>query len=178
MIAIADVMHTYAKHGNYTITISVPQTGMRTSFDSLGVNVQGAPLTAEDEVTTDEETAVVITVSDLLANDLDPDPGDVVSFVGVDPMGLLGTLVDLGNGVFTYDPSDQFEYLAQGETATDSFHYSVVDPSGQTSTGLVVITIIGVNDAPVAQDDTRPPLRIRRSPSMCWPTTAMSRATF
>jgi len=58
--------------------------------------------------------------------------------------------VALIDGVVSYDPNDQFESLAVGETGTDSFTYTVSDGNGGTDTATVTVTINGVNDAPVA----------------------------
>ena len=147
VIASADISHIYERDGNYALIITTEQTGMRASFGTVGVNIQVAP--ENDAATTDEESSIIIAVSDLLTNDLDSELDDVVSFVGVDTAGLVGTLTDNGDDTFTYSPSGQFEYLAQGESATDSFRYTFTHLSGRTSTARVVITILGVNDAPV-----------------------------
>ncbi|HUT13726.1 MAG TPA: cadherin-like domain-containing protein, partial [Thermoguttaceae bacterium] len=100
-------------------------------------------------VATDEDTPVTIALADLLANDLDPDPGDVLSLAGIDIGGLIGMLVYNGDGIFVYDPAGGFEYLAEGESATDGFTYTVVDQSGRTGTASVVITIHGVDEPEV-----------------------------
>ena len=60
-----------------------------------------------------------------------------------------------GDDTFSYDPNGQFEHLGVGETATDSFTYTVTDPDGQSNTATVTITVAGVNDDPVAVDDAR-----------------------
>ncbi len=48
----------------------------------------------------------------------------------------------------------RFTGLTAGETAQDTFRYTVKDGSGATSTATVTITITGENDAPVAKDIT------------------------
>ena len=53
-----------------------------------------------------------------------------------------------GSGSFLYDPNDQFEWLADGEVATDTFTY-VVSDGALTDTATVSITINGLNDAPL-----------------------------
>jgi large repetitive protein len=64
------------------------------------------------------------------------------------PSGALLTLNS--DGTYTYQPSNAFNYLAQGETATDTFTYTITDSQGGTSMATVTITIDGVNDAPQA----------------------------
>ena len=54
------------------------------------------------------------------------------------------------SGGFTYNPNGQFEYLAAGEVATDTFTY-VVSDGWLTDTATVSITIIGVDEAPLAE---------------------------
>ena len=44
--------------------------------------------------------------------------------------------------------------LAVGETATDTFKYTVADSKGATNTATVTITINGANDANTANDDS------------------------
>ena len=52
-----------------------------------------------------------------------------------------------GDGTFTYDPNGQFESLAVGETATDSFTYTISDGNGGTDTATVTITITGLDES-------------------------------
>ena len=40
-----------------------------------------------------------------------------------------------------------------GDTATDVFNYTVSDGNGGTDIATITITILGANDAPVAQND-------------------------
>ncbi|MUG96320.1 DUF4114 domain-containing protein [Scytonema sp. UIC 10036] len=59
-----------------------------------------------------------------------------------------GALLTLNaNGNFSYNPNRQFESLAVGKNATDSFSYTIADGKGG-STGTTSVTITGVNDAP------------------------------
>jgi len=64
------------------------------------------------------------------------------------------TLTLNANGSYDYDPNGAFEDLAVGETETDSFTYEISDGNGGTDTATVIVTIAGVNDGPVAEDDT------------------------
>ena len=86
-----------------------------------------------------------------MANDTDPD--DPLQVSGVNTSGTLGSVSWNADGSFTYDPNGKFEHLAVGETATDTFTYTVSDGKGGTDTATVTITIHGANDAPVAADD-------------------------
>ncbi len=60
-----------------------------------------------------------------------------------------GSVAVSSTGHVTYDPGSVFDYLAAGQTTTDTFHYTVTDPDGNTSSASVSVRIIGQNDAPV-----------------------------
>ena len=49
---------------------------------------------------------------------------------------------------FVYDPQDQFDGLASGETVTETFRYVVSDGT-LTDTAMVSVTVNGIDDAPV-----------------------------
>ena len=70
----------------------------------------------------------------------------------MDTSGTTGT-VTLSGCTVSYDPNGQFGTLAVGDTAIDSFTYTVTDGNGGTDTATVNVTITGVNDAPTAIDD-------------------------
>ena len=91
----------------------------------------------------------------------DADPNDSHSFT-LNTSGTLGAVTDLGGGTFGYDASASTElsHLAHGETATDSFTYTVSDDHGSHSTATVTVTVTGQNDAPVAQDDALNPVSV------------------
>jgi hypothetical protein len=88
----------------------------------------------------------------VLANDTDPDVGDTLSVISFNTAGTTGLVTKSGN-TFDYDPNDQFESLGVGQSATDSFTYTISDGNGLTDTATVTVTINGLNDDPVAQDD-------------------------
>jgi VCBS repeat-containing protein len=54
-----------------------------------------------------------------------------------------------------YDPrgSEILNALAGGETVVDTFQYVITDRHGATGIGVISITITGVNDDPIANDD-------------------------
>src|SRR5690606_36965542 len=104
--------------------------------------------------TTDEDTATGNLAAALLGNDSDVDTGDTFTIVSVDGSGATGSvLFDVGTQSLTYDPNDQFNSLAVGDSATDSFTYTIEDSQGAQSTATVTVTVNGVNDAPTAVAD-------------------------
>jgi hypothetical protein len=64
-------------------------------------------------------------------------------------------LVLLSGTDITYDPTQAttLQALAVGETATDTFDYTVSDGQGGTDTATVTLTVAGANDAPVVETD-------------------------
>ncbi|ELS05414.1 VCBS repeat-containing protein, partial [Xenococcus sp. PCC 7305] len=99
---------------------------------------------------TDEDTS--FTTSSVLFNDTDAD-GDPLSVTAIETTGTLGLVTNNGDGTFNYDPNGQFDFLKPGETASDTFIYTVT-ANGETDTATVTITITGIEDAPVANDDS------------------------
>ena len=73
---------------------------------------------------------------------------------GTSKTGTYGTLVIGANGTYTY-VADQSaaDDLDAGDTATDSFTYTVSDGTA-TDTATLIITVTGVNDVPTAADKT------------------------
>jgi VCBS repeat-containing protein len=74
----------------------------------------------------------------------------------VQAVSAQGATVTVGpDGKVTYDAGQIFADLGAGQTATDSFTYTITDAQGLTSTATATMTITGVaeNSAPVAADD-------------------------
>ncbi len=142
------------------LTYSLTATDSQGATDSVVLNlfingVNDAPVAVDDSgmgFATDEDTA--FTTANVLSNDYDPDMGDTFSVTAFDGTSTAGALITSnGDGTFNYDPNGLFEYLAVGETATDTFTYTITDNNGAMDTATVTIEIAGVNDAPTAQDD-------------------------
>ena len=99
---------------------------------------------------TDEERAISIHV---LSNDAAVAPATTLTVLSVNTAGTLGSVTNNGSNV-EYDPAGALDFLAMGETTTDTFFYTVVDEFNAKATALVTVTITGVNDAPNAADDS------------------------
>jgi VCBS repeat-containing protein len=141
--------------GNTTESLPVDQLSQGRIFNgNLDIGAveshdqQNLPDAQDDTATTNEDNEVVINV---LVNDLDLSGGGI-TITGLDDTGLLGQVNTDGNTV-TYDPDGQFESLAMGQEALESFGYTITDSNGQTDSATVTVTIEGVNDTPVAIDD-------------------------
>jgi VCBS repeat-containing protein len=128
-----------------TLVISDGQGGTSTVTYEITIEGQNdAPIALSVSGETTENTSTVVE-----ADYSDVDTNDTHAFT-IDTTGTLGTVTNNGDGSFSYDPAAAFESLAAGETATDTFTYTVDDGNGGTTTETVTITIQGQNDAPVA----------------------------
>jgi len=151
----------------FAYTISDSRGGLSTA--TVTINVAGlndAPIARPNSYTTDDNTPItgknVITESPA---DTDADAGEtallVVSGVngggvGVPVLSTRGATVTItAAGLMTYDPttSAQLNALTIGQSLTDTFTYTIQDPNAAVSTATVSITVVGVNDAPVATDN-------------------------
>ncbi|UCD21647.1 MAG: tandem-95 repeat protein [Chloroflexota bacterium] len=113
------------------------------------------PLAEDDTAITDEDNPVTVAAPGVLNNDSDLDVGDTLTVASVDTSGTVGVITAWNaDGSFTYDPDEQFEYLQAGSSTTDSFSYMVSDGYGGNDAAAVTITINGVNDPPVAVNDS------------------------
>ncbi|MEM8912453.1 MAG: Ig-like domain-containing protein, partial [Planctomycetota bacterium] len=108
------------------------------------------PVPGDDAANADEDgPTITLNVVDLLSNDVDPDKSATLSIVSVDASSSLGrATLDSGLGTITYDPSGAFESLANGQTTTDVFQYTLDDGANAQALGDVTVTVTGANDAP------------------------------
>jgi VCBS repeat-containing protein len=118
-------------------------------FELVG-GTNHAPTAVNDVATVSEDgPALLINV---LANDTDPDAGDTKTLVSVNS-ATPGVSVGISGTQVSYNPGSHFNYLAVGQTATDTFTYTMMDAAGLTSSATVTMTITGANDAPVLAID-------------------------
>lgn len=64
--------------------------------------------------------------------------------VGQPVLGLHGSITIDADGSYTFVPDPETAGLIEGESATDSFTYSIVDDEGVTSAATLTLTITGV----------------------------------
>ena len=150
---------------SFTYTVSDGFGGTDTATVTLTINGENDGPTAQDDAASVSETGTL--TGDVFAdngNGVDSDPnGDTITVievngetldVGEQIMLASGALLTLNSdGTFAYDPNGAFDGLADGETDTDSFSYTISDGLGGTDTATATITVNGENEAPVAQDD-------------------------
>ena len=105
------------------------------------------PNPQEDTASTELNHTISINV---LANDSDPD-NDPLSVSAIDASQTSGMVTNNEDDTITYDPNGQFEDLTPGETATDTFTYTISDGNGGTDTAQVSVTINGMSDDALTQ---------------------------
>jgi len=128
--------------------------GTASDSATLTVTVNGAndaPVANDDSASTNENSLGVS--GNVLANDTDVD-GEAVTVANPGVyVGTYGTLSLAADGSYTYVPGAAAQGLDTGETAQDVFTYTASDGTASDTANLTV-TITGLNDAPVANDDT------------------------
>lgn len=137
-----------------TVTVSAQDFSGAVASDDFLLNlthVNNAPIASADTGRATEDGGPVMV--DVLANDHDPDAGDSLAIVSTASSGMVGAVSIVG-GKIAYDPGAHFQSLGAGATTTESFTYTITDSGGLTAAASVTMTIVGANDAPVAQADS------------------------
>ena len=149
-VSLSGTTITFTPNANYngpasfTYTVSDGNGGTSTATVDLTVNaVNDPPVAVNDNATTNEDTALVIAATTLLANDTDID-GNTLTITSVQD-ATNGTVILSGTNV-TFTPTANYNGPA-------SFTYTVSDGNGGTSTATVNLTVNAVNDPPVAVND-------------------------
>ncbi len=142
------------------VTVTITGTNDAPTITLLGTDAEGAvtedasPLTLSDSGTilfndidlVDVHTASVTpAVGNTLGGTLTLDP--VSESPSTEP-GSLGWTYSLANSAS--------QFLADGQTATESFTVTIEDGNGGSVDQLVTVTITGTNDGPVLSDTTDP----------------------
>ena len=136
-----------------TITYTVSDGHGGTASNTLTVTISGTndvPTVAAAAASVTEDTQ--ISASGTLPQPQDPDLRDTVSFIPkTNETGTYGSLNLNADGSYTYTLDNTSPYvreLGSGETATDTFTYTVSDGHGGTASNTLTVTISGTNDAP------------------------------
>lgn len=146
----SDGTYTYLPSENYhgadVFSYTVRDGRGKTSTANVVVTINAvsdAPIAADDEVSTNEDTALTILATDLLANDSDADGDTLIITETFSPSH--GVLTENGDGTYTYSPNEN-------HNGNDVFTYTVSDRY-ETASATVTITVNAVNDAPFAAGD-------------------------
>jgi hypothetical protein len=132
-------------HGSFSVEYTLMDVRGDSAIVTLNVEVSSVPeppRVENDSTEIEEDSSVDVNV---FANDSEPD-GESFSLIRLgDPEHGKATYLD--GGIVRYVPDP-------GYSGVDSFEYEVEDTSGERSVGIVTITVVGTNDAPVAVADT------------------------
>ncbi len=143
---------------DYTITDDIETDEATVTIEIIGVNDK--PDAKDDDFETDEESEItgnIVTIDN--GHGVDEDPEDdplVVTLVNetplVDGTFTAGPITVNEDGSFSYNPKGFWDQIPLGESELDTFTYTISD-GNLTDQATVSITINGLNDPPVAEDD-------------------------
>ncbi|ALR93895.1 tandem-95 repeat protein [Vibrio sp. Vb5031] len=126
---------------NFTFDVSDGTDTVTANIDVSVMPENDLPVAGSTSYTVHEDNSITISDEQLLANSSDVE-GDVavdsVSYSGTD-----GVFQDNGDGTYTFSPNENFN----GEVSLDVV---VVDEDGATDSATAGITVLEVNDPPIA----------------------------
>ncbi|MBX2825363.1 MAG: VCBS domain-containing protein, partial [Gammaproteobacteria bacterium] len=138
--------------GTLTVTWQSNASGnvgydIETRVLDLGISVENeAPIAGNVDLgAVDEDSSIVITEAQLLANSSDANQGDVLSVLSVSVDGAYGSITDNGDRTWTYTPAADYN-------GTDVELNFVISDSELGDTGTAVIDVTAANDAPIADN--------------------------
>jgi VCBS repeat-containing protein len=124
---------------------------------SITIEFNEDPDAVDDALTINADGTEPTGDTNLLANDTDPDNPDAEQTLSITQVNgteaVFGEAITLDSGAlltvsedgsYTYDPNGAFNDLAEGETGTDSFTYTISDGLNGTDTATVNVTVAGV----------------------------------
>ncbi|RYD68314.1 MAG: tandem-95 repeat protein, partial [Sphingomonadales bacterium] len=119
-------------------------SGDYTFLDNLVVGGSG--------LTTTENASLSIAV---LANDIDPDIGDVLTVVAASVTSGSGSVTIAADAkTILFNPGTAYDYLAVNQTAMVAITYTITDDKGATAVAVANVKVTGTNDVPIAAVDT------------------------
>jgi Bacterial Ig domain/Bacterial cadherin-like domain len=149
-----DQMFCAAKNGGELRWISNSSACNRREFRVRLKKVSGFPVAGADSANTDEDHGTSVNV---LANDRNTPTSHSnagLQVASTDTTGTKGAVSVNPDGTIAYNPNGQFESLKVGQSATDTFKYRVKRGGKTSAPATVTIRVAGVNDLPVAHDDS------------------------
>ncbi|MEI8324708.1 MAG: cadherin-like domain-containing protein [Betaproteobacteria bacterium] len=139
--------HGAAQFSYWVADSHAAETSATVSISVAAVN--DLPIANGEQTSALEDTTLFISAATLLANDTDVDTatdGQVLSVSAVSN-ARHGSVSLLGNGTIEFVPEANFHGLA-------SFDYTVSDGVGGAALATAVVSLLAVNDAPVAVGET------------------------
>ena len=156
----------YNGPASFAYTISDGALSATATVNGTVTPVNDPPVAVDDAASIGEDDLVVsgnvITNPVTGDSDVENDPLSVTAAeqagnpitIGVPFTTAGGGVLTLNDdGSYTFEPGIAYNGLKAGETTTETIAYTIDDGNGGTATALLVITINGANDAPVATAD-------------------------
>lgn len=136
-------------NGSDSFTYRASDGSLASNVVTVSINVtpvNDAPVAAADAYSTNEDTALNIAAgAGLLANDTDVD-GDALH---------VSLVSSVSHGVLTLNSNGSFSYMPFANyNGSDSFTYKANDGQADSNVATVSITVVSVNDPPVAAADS------------------------
>lgn len=150
--------------GTYSFEYTVRDSGGRSVRQTVTITLtNAAPVLSADAIAAVEDGGAV--AGNVLANDRDPegraltvtriahgaDSRAVAANAATTIQGTYGALTLNADGSYAFavdNASGTVQALRAGQTVTDSFIYTAIDPNGSSATAQITVTVTGVNDAP------------------------------
>ncbi|MFO1152087.1 MAG: Ig-like domain-containing protein [Rhodospirillales bacterium] len=132
-------------HPQDTFSYTVSDPDGHESTTTVTITVVGRndlPTARPDVGVTDANTQVRLHIVD---NDSDPEQASL-RIITIDDAHKDFVRIN-GDGTVTYDPASRFDHLARGETATDTFYYTIDDGLGGRASSQVTVTIHGTDQS-------------------------------
>ncbi|MEX2505303.1 MAG: Ig-like domain-containing protein, partial [Pseudohongiellaceae bacterium] len=132
-----------------TLVYSISDGNGGIDTNTATVTVEGdntIPLAVNDKVTVGEDVNRV--VIDVLANDTDPDVNELLNIKSANITSGDGSVLSEDNNV-VWESGGEYQYLAEGESASVTLAYTMEDSFGASDTASVALVVEGSNDAPV-----------------------------
>ena len=144
-----------------TITVSSSNNAPSATNDTDAVNEDatitessGSKLLVADDTDADSDTLTVTQIKVTGGSNSSVAGSSTYNSNFTSVTGTYGTLKVGADGSYTYVADrSAADDLDASDTATDSFTYTVSDGT-DTDTATLIITVTGINDAPVADDET------------------------
>lgn len=154
-IASDNLQYTVSDPGGASINAGLGHT---INGKSLLPTSTQPPIAVDDNITIRKNE---IGDRNILQNDSNPEGGklsvdavkgseQLVDREFVSPLGANVQI--LRGGTYTYFPKGIFNNLLEGQTAMESFDYTIINNGGLTATAKITVTIQGFNDLPAGFD--------------------------
>jgi VCBS repeat-containing protein len=120
--------------------------------DDLLTNGQAIRGNAQGDVTDTDPDGDTLKIAGVGSKD---STGNLSGNVGVPVAGQWGSIVIASDGSYSFTTNAAAQGLKAGQNVSDVFRYTVCDSAGLLSTATITINLCGVNDGPIARNDTR-----------------------